>query len=208
MVLLQPKLPEGATVSGAWLSDGERKFVHYRGRRYEIIPRPNGNGACFDFSPPISMSEPKKSSELAPTKWEDRLSTLLEAYWYIPVILAAILFSWRFGLRQKRNDFSLYENMPGLVAELEVLLKSQGETELASQISKLRIIDRCRCGDEFCATFYVQPKPRGAYGPGHRNVALSPETGMLILDVVGDKIAAIEALYRDEIRRKLLELVP
>jgi hypothetical protein len=66
------------------------------------------------------------------------------------------------------------------------------------------MIDRCRCGDDFCGTFYVLPKPDGAFGPGHRNVALTPKEGMLILDVVTDKIAAIEVLYRDEIRKRLL----
>jgi hypothetical protein len=56
--------------------------------------------------------------------------------------------------------------------------------------------------------FYVLPKPDGAYGPGHRNVALTPKEGMLILDVVGDRIAAIEVLYRDKIRQRLLKEFP
>ena len=49
--------------------------------------------------------------------------------------------------------------------------------------------------------FYVLPKPNGAYGPDHRNVALTPNKGMLILDVVGEKIAAVEVLYRDDVRK-------
>lgn len=81
----------------------------------------------------------------------------------------------------------------------------QGESTLATQIPSLRIVDRCRCGDDFCATFYVQPKPSGAYGKNHRNVALEPNEGMLVLDVVGGAIACIEVLYRDDIR-KVIEL--
>jgi hypothetical protein len=33
-----------------------------------------------------------------------------------------------------------------------------------------------------CATFYTLPKPKGYFGPSHRNAVLTPEEGMLILD--------------------------
>jgi hypothetical protein len=106
------------------------------------------------------------------------------------------------------GTLSLAGSLPDLAQELETLLISQKETELANQITHLQIVARCPCGDDFCATFYVQPKAKGAYGPGHRNVALEPTTGMLILDVVDDKIVAVEVLYRDEVRQKLNELLP
>jgi len=88
------------------------------------------------------------------------------------------------------------------------LLITAGETGLATQISGLRIVDRCRCGDDFCSTFYVQPKPDGAYGPSHRSVDLAPQQGTIILDVVDEKIACVEVQYRDEIREKLQALLP
>jgi hypothetical protein len=84
----------------------------------------------------------------------------------------------------------LVELFPELAAELEQLLLQQGESELARQVSKLPVIDRCRCEDDFCGMFYVLPKPKGACGPGHRNVSLEPKQGMLILDVVAERIAA------------------
>jgi hypothetical protein len=102
----------------------------------------------------------------------------------------------------------LRELFPGLSAELQELLSGQGEHSLASHVPYLTVVDRCRCDDDFCGTFYVLPKPRGAYGPGHRNVSLEPNKGMIILDVVGEKIAAVEVLYRDEIRQKLLAEFP
>jgi hypothetical protein len=102
----------------------------------------------------------------------------------------------------------LIELFPELAAELEQLLSQQGESELARQVSKLPVIDRCRCGDDFCGMFYVLPKPRGAYGPGHRNVSLEPKQGMLILDVVAQRIAAVEVLYRDAIRQRLIVEFP
>jgi hypothetical protein len=97
---------------------------------------------------------------------------------------------------------------PALARELQELLAAQSENQLAAQVPGLAVVERCRCGDDFCGMFYVLPKPGGAYGPGHRNVALTPKEGMLILDVVADKIAAIEVLYRDEIRQKLLTEFP
>jgi len=97
----------------------------------------------------------------------------------------------------------LAEMLPELSTELQYLLAKQREPQLAAQVLKLSVIERCHCGDDFCGTFYVLPKPTGAYGPGLRNVSLEPERGMLILDVVNEKIAAVEVLYRDEIRHKL-----
>lgn len=102
----------------------------------------------------------------------------------------------------------LTDVLPTFAAELRQLLIENGETKLAEQVPGLMILDRCRCEDDFCATFYTQPKPNGAYGPGHRNVALAPEEGMLILDVVGDSIACVEVLYRDEVRQKLQAVLP
>jgi hypothetical protein len=97
---------------------------------------------------------------------------------------------------------------PELASELQQLLEERGESKLAEQVPGLVLVERCRCADDFCGTFYVLPKPVGTYGPNHRNVALEPRVGMLILDVLADRIAAVEVLYRDEIRQKLLAEFP
>ena len=102
----------------------------------------------------------------------------------------------------------LAETLPQLARELEELLKRQGEPELAAQVSHLAIVDRCRCGDEFCSSFYTQPKPDGRYGPDHRCMDLDAYEGMLIVDVVADTIAHVEVLNRDDIRKKLVEALP
>jgi hypothetical protein len=78
----------------------------------------------------------------------------------------------------------------------------------AEQILTLHVLERCRCSDDFCASFYAQPKPKGSYGPGLRTAALEPITRHLIIDVVDGAVAQIEVLYRDEIRRKLLRKFP
>ena len=102
----------------------------------------------------------------------------------------------------------LIDLLPSLARELQDLLTKQREPNLAAQIPRLRIFDRCRCGDDFCATFYVQPKPMGAYGKGHRNVLLEPDQGMLVLDVVEGEIACVEVLYRDEVRKIVAAALP
>jgi len=105
----------------------------------------------------------------------------------------------------------LSEVFPELSKELQGLLHGGGEAELAEQVPLLNILDRCRCGDDFCATIYTQPPPVGRYGPNHRTIRtidLDAENGMIIVDVVSKEIACIEILNRDEIRKKLLEVLP
>lgn len=102
----------------------------------------------------------------------------------------------------------LKEVLPDFAVELEQLLSKEGETELVAQVSQLNIVDRCRCGDHFCASFYTQTKPEGAYGPGHRCIELEPSEGMLILDLLDGRIAHVEVLNRDEIRGKLSTALP
>ena len=82
------------------------------------------------------------------------------------------------------------------------------EIELAQQVASLTVVDRCSCGSDSCAMFYTAPKPYGAYGPGHRNVALSPERGSLILDVVDGQIKAVEVLDREEVQKVLNQVTP
>ena len=102
----------------------------------------------------------------------------------------------------------LSEILPALSVELEQLLKNQGEAELAAQVSQLTVMDRCRCGDDFCSSFYTQPKPEGHYGPSHRCIELDAAEGMLLVDVVVGKIAHVEVLNRADVRRDLLAALP
>lgn len=103
--------------------------------------------------------------------------------------------------REKR--LLLADTLPAFAVELQQLLAEKGEPELAAQVPSLCVFERCSCGDDFCATFYTQPKPQGAYGPGHRNVALAPDEGTIILDVVAGEIACVEVLDRPDVREKL-----
>ena len=102
----------------------------------------------------------------------------------------------------------LNDTLPEFALELERLLTRAGAPELAAQVSGLVIVDRCRCEDGFCSSFYTQPKPQGSYGPGHNCIDLDADEGMVLLDVVEGTIAHVEILNRNDIRTKLTAQVP
>jgi hypothetical protein len=86
---------------------------------------------------------------------------------------------------------------PHLAAELVTALREEGEDDLADRVDSLHVLQECGCDDDFCQSFFTAPEPTGAYGPGHRNVGLSPsKPGYLILDVVDDAIVYVEVLHR------------
>jgi hypothetical protein len=106
------------------------------------------------------------------------------------------------------SDLALARAIPVFAAELEASLRRQGRADLASQITGLPLLDRCRCGDSFCATFYTAAKPVGAYGPGHSNLIVESREGMIILDLVDDEIRCVEVLYRPDVQKALFAVLP
>ena len=101
------------------------------------------------------------------------------------------------------------QEFPRLASELTVLRRNEGEADLAAQVEGLRLFDRCRCGDEYCAMMYTAPPPDGAWGHGHDCVVLTSETiRELVLDVVDQRIVAIEILFENEMRDRLATLFP
>jgi hypothetical protein len=93
-------------------------------------------------------------------------------------------------------ELSLLRNIyPDFCAELISLLNAEKEPDLAVCAHDLRIVAPCGCGDDFCQSFYTAPRPKGAYGPGHRNIVLLPTHGMIVLDVVHDRIMFVEVLH-------------
>jgi hypothetical protein len=102
----------------------------------------------------------------------------------------------------------LMDCLPEFCNELRVLSLESGHPEIAEQVGSLRLVDRCRCSDDFCGTFYTAPKPRGSYGPKHENLELPAKDGMIILDLIEGRIHCVEVLYRDDIRSRLCALLP
>jgi len=109
---------------------------------------------------------------------------------------------------QTQERSRLPYTLHSFAADLQQILNERGELKLAAQVRQLTIFDRRRCGDDFCATFCALPTPEGSFGPGHRNVALTRDVGMVMRDVVAGEIACVEVLDRDDVRRKLNEVLP
>jgi len=95
---------------------------------------------------------------------------------------------------------SIRDLFPELSKELSNLLRDMGKGELADQVESLSVIDKCRCGDGFCSSFYTASKPGGAWGPNHENVSLTTQDGMLMLDVVDGNISYVEVLDRPDFK--------
>ena len=75
---------------------------------------------------------------------------------------------------------TVQEILPVFVTELENLTVAAGRADLVQQIRSLPILDRCDCGQGNCAHFYTEPKPAGSYGPGHTNLLLPSERGLIV----------------------------
>lgn len=215
------RLPDGIPIPFTHESDAQghqAATVVYRDRAYGVTMRKDGLGVCLNFNPPLPLERSKRTIKADVESVQGVVYDFFFVRWPYAFGLGLIVV-W-LGLLAKRNrrlametgeEFAptaLLDVCPDLAHELEALLAAQGESDLAAQIAGLKIVDRCRCGDDFCSTFYTLPKPDGAYGPYHRNVELEPETGTLVVDVNDDQIAAIEVLYRDEIREKIHALLP
>lgn len=100
-------------------------------------------------------------------------------------------------------EHRLADCMPEFSDELRSLALQSGRPEIAEQLVRMRIVDRCRCGDDFWATFYTGEKPQGGYGPNQETIELPAETGMILLDLVNGLVRCVEVLYRDDIRLRL-----
>jgi hypothetical protein len=87
---------------------------------------------------------------------------------------------------------------PDLLDEVRRLLIESGRAELAAQVDQLVVVDRCRCGDPECATFYTAPPPRDGWGAGHENVVLDAAGADIVLDVVHGKIVCVEVVRHDQ----------
>jgi len=105
------------------------------------------------------------------------------------------------------EEIKLADALPHFIEELDDLLSGEGLPNLCRELPNLFIHERCRCGDLFCATFYTAPR-RIPFGPNHYTVALTPTDGMINIDVADGKIVQIEVLYRDDVQRDLVRLLP
>ncbi len=98
--------------------------------------------------------------------------------------------------------------IPELAEELKALLATSEYADLEKQVVKLSIADRCRCGEDSCATFYTTPPPCGARGTGHECISLDSKVGWLVLDLVNRKIVCVEVLNNETVKQRLDTVLP
>lgn len=95
------------------------------------------------------------------------------------------------------------ELFPEFAEELVALVEASSRPELAGQVATLCVVDRCRCKQANCAHFYTAARPAGAYPGSHSNVRLGAKRGLIVLDVVGTEVVAVEVLDRPDVKRRL-----
>ncbi|MBO1767208.1 hypothetical protein [Allobranchiibius sp. GilTou38] len=93
------------------------------------------------------------------------------------------------------------ELWPQISREMEELLRADGHTALADQVTTLEFAQMCGCGDSFCDTFFTVPRPDGAWQPQRWTIDLEPSwAGYLLIHVQQtspERIIEVEVLYRD-----------
>jgi len=114
--------------------------------------------------------------------------------------------TWRgsYSAEVTADGSRLVERWPVLARQVRNALLRDGETGLASDIYALRVLKMCDCDEDYCQSFYTEPPPDGAYPSSrHRNWYRDDDEddelgweGFLILDVVEERIAFVEVLYR------------
>ena len=102
----------------------------------------------------------------------------------------------------------LGEALPEFARELKRLLQEDGRPDLAVQVAGLPVLDRCRCGQSYCALFDTAPGGTKAGEGPQETVKFETRPGTLILDLRGDRIRCIEALDRTDVRDRLRALLP
>ena len=97
--------------------------------------------------------------------------------------------------------------LPKTAKTLRKLLSADGRADLAEQIDTLILVDRCRCDDCGCATFYTQPNETWDDQQVERIIPAGM-AGLICIQVVNARIARVEILNRPDIRGQLLRLLP
>ena len=100
----------------------------------------------------------------------------------------------------------LIDILPAIAKEIENVLFDMGEYRLARSIGELEVVDRCRCGDEACGTFYTADRQ------GWKNKPLkhliNDEHGHCDVGIYDGHIVCVEILDRDDVGEMLREQLP
>ncbi len=85
--------------------------------------------------------------------------------------------------------------VPGLVEELDRLLREQGRPDLADQLPGLRITAACRCDVEGCGSFHTGRPIKRWFRRG-KQVPVGED---IVLDTIDGEIVYVEVLNRPDV---------
>ena len=86
----------------------------------------------------------------------------------------------------------LTDTLPAPATELRPTSRRASRTRIGCTGAGTDDSDRCRCGDDFCATFYTRPKPEGSFGSGHRCVSPRGTKGWSSLTLSVTRLPALK----------------
>ncbi len=96
----------------------------------------------------------------------------------------------------------LSQALPQFAQELSRGLISLGYTQLAASVDSLEIVERCKCDEPGCVTFYAVPKLSAPH-PDKCQRIIAPVRGVTCIQVSDQQITWVEVLGRPELREKL-----
>jgi hypothetical protein len=118
-----------------------------------------------------------------------------------------IILRTRSRERMGEKKTLLKELFSELVEEIRTLLQAGDRTDLISSLESAIIVDKCRCGDDFCSSIYTAARPTGSWGADHETVPLEPQKGLINLDTVAGRIVYIEVIDRPNFRNVLNKMI-
>ncbi len=96
----------------------------------------------------------------------------------------------------------LADALPKFAEELAHGLAVQGHKHLAEAVLSVEIVERCRCDEPGCVTFYAVPKTSATAWPASKRV-IAPAKGVMCVHYIDRQILCVEVLDRPDDRAKL-----
>ena len=99
----------------------------------------------------------------------------------------------RSGSQARTPLFRFAATLPQMASEVRRALVECGEYALVDQVETLWVCDRCRCGNEDCATLYTSPEERPTASERAIGARLPAAGGYILIEVADEHIVSIEA---------------
>jgi hypothetical protein len=96
----------------------------------------------------------------------------------------------------------LAQALPDLTEELSQGIASLGYKKLAASVYTIEVVERCKCEEPGCVTFFCVPKIHAPLPDTCKRI-IAPARGVTCVQYVDQQITWVEVLGRPEDREKL-----